>query len=423
MIQMSLKTSRVALAASLAAVLVAADGLASDSTTDWPQWRGPNRNDISTETGLLKSWPDDGPKRVWLFRDAGIGYSGPAVVDGTVYTMGGRGRTEHVIAIGDKGKELWSAEVGELLSNGWGDGPRGTPSVDGRVLYALGGRGDLVCVSRSKGTVIWRRAMKDFGGRTPGWGYTESLLVDGNLVVCTPGGRKGAIVALDKRTGKRVWQSEKFSDRAQYSSIIAAEHNGVRQYIQLTMESVAGVAAKDGRLLWRAEWPGRTAVIPTPIFHDGHVYVTSGYGVGCKLLKIGKRNAVEEVYFNRVMKNHHGGVVLLDGHIYGYSDGNGWTCQDFKTGDQVWSEKRELGKGCLTYADGRFYCVDERDGTVALVEATTRGYREHGRFRLSPLSDRRSPRGRIWTHPVISGGKLYLRDQELLFCYDVSSGS
>ncbi len=387
---------------------------------EWPQWRGPDRTDISRETGLLKSWPKDGPRRVWLFRDAGVGYSGPAIAGGRLFTMGARDGQEQLFALDVKsGKELWKIDLGSVLDNRWGDGPRSTPTVDGERVYALSGRGDLVCGKTADGSPVWQRNMNDFGVRIPGWGYCESVLIDGNQLVCTPGGKDGAIVALNKSNGELLWQSSEFTDGAQYASIIAADHNGQRQYIQLTMRHVVGIAAKDGKLLWQADFPGRTAVIPTPIFHNGHVYVTSGYNAGCKLLKIGPDNKLEELYSNKTMKNHHGGVLLLGNHIYGYSDGAGWMCQDLLTGEKVWSERRALGKGSLTYADGMLYCISERDGTVALAEASPKGWEQKGRFVLEPQTELRKPAGRIWTHPVVVNGKLFLRDQDLIYCYDV----
>ncbi len=391
-------------------------------TGDWPQWRGPDRTDVSRETGLLKSWPEGGPKRVWLFENAGLGYAGYAIVGGRLFTMGIRESSEHLIAVdAGTGKELWSAKIGEVLKNEWGDGPRGTPAVDGDRIYSMSGRGNVVCANAADGKVVWQRTMKEFGGRTPGWGYTESVLVDGNRVICTPGGEKGTIVALDKKTGEPLWQSKDFTDPAHYSSVIAADHGGKRQYIQLTEKHVAGVSAEDGKLLWSSDWPGRTAVIPTPIFTDGHVYVTAGYDVGCKLIKLGPNNEASEVYFNKEMINHHGGVVLVDGHLYGYSERLGWLCQNFKTGEKVWAEKAALGKGAVTCADGMLYCLAEKDGTVVLAEASPKGWKEHGRFKLEAQTAQRSPRGRIWTHPVVTGGRLYLRDQELLSCYDVKA--
>ena len=389
---------------------------------DWPRWRGADFSDISKEKNLLKTWPEGGPKRVWLNEDAGLGYAGIAVVKDVIYTMGLRDQTEFLIAIkAADGKELWKAEIGERFENSWGDGPRGTPTVDGEMVYALGAQGVLVAASTKDGKVAWSKKMSEFGGKTPSWGYTESPLVDGDKVVVTPGGDKGAIVALNKKTGATIWQSTEFTDPAQYASLIAFDHNGARQYCQLTMQNIVGVNAKDGKVLWKHPFPGKTAVIPTPIFRNGEVYVSAGYGVGSSKIRLGAGNEITVVFDNKVMKNHHGGVVLFGDHLYGHSDGPGWLCQDWKTGDEVWSERSAIGKGAITIADGQMYLLDEGKGTVVLADATPTGWKERGRFTLEPQTTKRKSRGKIWTHPVISNGKLYLRDQELLFCFDVAA--
>jgi outer membrane protein assembly factor BamB len=405
-------------------VAAALAGCCLANASDWPQWRGPDRSDVSKETGLLKKWPAEGPKRLWLFENAGNGYSGPAIANGKFFTIGTRDNSECVIALdANTGKELWIAKLGGKLENDWGGGPRGTPAVDGDRVYALSGKGDLTCINVADGKVIWTASMTQMGGKTPNWGYTESVLVDGDKVVCTPGGSKGAMAALNKANGKVIWRSTDFTDDAQYASIVPANINGQRQYIQLTMQHVVGIAANDGKQLWSGDWPGRTAVIPTPIYRDAHVYVTAGYGVGCKLVKIEPGNKVTTVYENKVMKNHHGGVILVGDHLYGYSDGPGWVCQDFKSGNEVWAERDKLGKGAIACADGMLYCLDEGKGTVVLIEASPKGWNEHGRFTLEPQTKIRSSRGRIWTHPVITNGKLYLRDQDLIYCYDIKAGA
>lgn len=404
--------NRLLLPALLASALVT-------SAADWPQWRGADRSDISKETGLLKQWPAEGPKLVWMNKDVGLGYSGYAIAGGKLFTLGLRGDTELLIAVDVKtGKELWATPVGPILKNGWGDGPRATPTVDGDLVFAMGGTGALLAARTADGKEVWKANMRDFGGKTPGWGYCESVLVDDGKVICTPGGGQGTLLALDKATGKAVWQSADWKDGAHYSSPIVATHNGARQYIQLTSQHVAGVNAKDGKVLWQSEWPGKTAVIPTPIYKDGHVYITSGYGVGCKLVKLGPGGEASDVYMNQNMVNHHGGVILVGDKIYGHSDKGGWTCQDFKTGEVTWSAKN-LGKGAIHCADGMFYCLEEGSGTVALVEVSDKGWNEKGRFKLTPQTEQRNPKGKVWTHPVVSDGKLYLRDQELLFCFDV----
>lgn len=387
---------------------------------DWPTFRGADRMDVSRETGLLKKWPSEGPKLAWLNKDAGLGYGGYSIVGGTLYTMGSRDVVEYVIAVdAATGKEKWAVEAGALLTNDWGNGPRGTPTIDGNNLYALSGKGTLVCLNAADGKELWRASMTDLGGKVPQWGYTESPLVEGNLVICTPGGSEGTLAAFDKSTGKVVWRSKEWTDPAQYASCIVAPHNGARQIIQMTMQSVAGVDAADGKLLWKVEFPGKVAVIPTPIFRDGQVFVAAGYGVGCKSFQIEAGNKIKDLYANTNMINHHGGVILFGDHLYGYSDKAGWTCMDFKTGEVKWTDKK-LGKGAIHCADGMLYLLDEATGTVALIEASPKGWEEKGRFVLTPQTTQRKPKGKIWTHPVVSNGKLFLRDQELLFCFDVS---
>lgn len=413
---------RMSLGFAAAAAFVIAASSAVAGAFDWPQWRGPNRDDVSTEKGLLKSWPEGGPKRVWHYDQAGLGFAGFAIADGKLFTMGARGNEELLIALdAGTGKEIWTTRMGDLLVNNWGDGPRGTPTVDGKRVYAMDGNGDLICADTGSGKTIWTASMQELGGKRPGWGYCESVLVDGDKVVCTPGGKNGAVAALDKTTGKLIWQSKDFKEGAQYSSIVPIDFAGKRQYVQLTMTALVGLDAKNGNVLWQSEWPGKTAVIPTPIYRDGHVYIASGYGVGCKLVKLSADGKAEDVYVNKVMKNHHGGVVLVGDYLYGYSDGGGWVCQNFKTGGEVWGEKNELRKGAVHCADGMLYCLDESNGTVALIEASPKGWKAHGQFKIEPQTSNDRKRGKIWTHPVVANGKLYLRDQEHILCYDVKA--
>src|SRR5436190_10553538 len=278
-----------ALASILVAFTVNPSGVLSAAQFDWPQWRGPDRTGKSKETSLLQSWPSEGPALVWKATGLGGGYSAPSVAEGRVFGSGYKGDDELVWALDAKGgKQIWSVRTASADRKiGYPEGPRATPTIDGELLYTIGPGGNLVCIETASGKERWRKEFKaEFGGRMmSGWGFSESPLVDGDKVVCTPGGSKGTLVALNKKTGEVLWESAEFTDRAAYSSIIPADIGGVRQYIQLTDQHVAGVAAKDGKLLWQAARPGRTAVIPTPIFHDNHVFVTSGYGVGCNLFK------------------------------------------------------------------------------------------------------------------------------------------
>jgi outer membrane protein assembly factor BamB len=390
-----------------------------EAAAEWFQWRGPNRDGHSPDTGLLTQWPPDGPPLLWKATGLGTGYSGVSLAAGKIFTMGDLGPDSCLLALdAAQGKTLWSTPVGRSGGGGGHPGPRCTPTFDAGQVFALNQHGDLICAEADTGKLLWRKSLpRDFGGRMmSGWGYSESPLVDGPRVVVTPGGKQGTLLALDRKTGQRLWQTKEWTDSAAYASVVVAEFGGVRQYVQITDESVAGVRATDGKVLWRIERRGRTAVVPTPIVHGNYVYVTSGYGVGCNLIKVtasSQNFTAQQVYANKTMVNHHGGVVLVKGYLYGYSDGRGWVCQAFETGQEVWSSKA-LGKGSIAYADGLLICRDERPGNVVLLEATPEGYREKGRF-LQP--DRTKERS--WPHPVISGGKLYLRDQDLLLCYDL----
>jgi hypothetical protein len=391
---------------------------------DWPQWRGPNRDEVSGETGLLKTWPKEGPKLLWTYRDAGIGYSGPAVIGNRIYTMGCRGDAEYLLAIED-GKQIWELKVGPRFDNGWGDGPRSSPTVDGDRIYALGGQGNLICAS-TDGSEKWRLSMqKDLKGQMmSGWGYCESVLIDGDHLVCCPGGREGTFAKLDKKDGKPVWRSKELTDNAAYSSIVVGDMGGVKQYVNMTGKGVAAVSAQDGKLLWKSGTAANgTAIIPTPVVSKNLVYVTSGYGAGCGLLDIqggtGKFDA-KTVYTNKEMTNHHGGVVRIENRIFGFSDSGGrWLCQDMDSGKKMWDSKK-LGKGSVTFADGHYYCYDEGSGTCVLVSASGNDWKEDGRFTIPEKTKKPRKSGRIWTHPVVANGKLYLRDQDLIFCFDVS---
>jgi outer membrane protein assembly factor BamB len=414
---------------------------------DWPQWRGRDRSGVSKETGLLKAWPKGGPTPLWTYKKAGLGFSGPAVVGDRLYTMGVRDEMTYVIALDiAKGQEAWSTKIGPLFTfklNAWGDGPRGTPTVDGDHLYALDATGLLVCLETAKGEEVWRKDLiKDLAGEMmTEWGYSESPLVDGDLLICTPGGPKGTLAALDKKTGAVKWRSTDLKNKAPYSSVVISEGGGIRQYIQTSYISaaeggvVSGFAAKDGKLLWsQPTFRGSSyAIAPTPIVRDNLVYVTCNMeGPGCHLFALtpkGKGIAAKELYSKKnqkSLKNDHGGVVLVGAHVYGHSGGRGWTCQDFKTGDVAWLDRSQLQctSGSIVAADGRLYLYSDT-GTAVLLDADPKKWQENGRFELPEKStaNKGRPSGRsaaIWTPPVVANGRLYLRDQELLFCYDVS---
>ncbi|HEV3145058.1 MAG TPA: PQQ-binding-like beta-propeller repeat protein [Gemmataceae bacterium] len=385
---------------------------------DWPQWRGPERNEVNKETGLLKDWPKEGPPLAWEMKDLGGGFSTPSVAGGRIFGMSDRGKDEVVWALDEaNGKELWATRISNSSGNGGTDGPRSTPTVEGDLLWTLGFHGDLVCLDVKSGEIKWQKNLrKEFKGQVGGWQYSESPLIDGDKLIATPGGSEAALVALNKKTGEVIWKAKVPGvERAEYSSVIVAEIGGKRQYIQFMGGGVVAVAADDGRFLWRYDSPhNTTANCSTPIYSDGHVFAASGYGTGGGLAKINFSNGeftAEEVYFTKKMVNHHGGMVLVDGYLYGSNEGL-LTCLDFHSGKLMWDD-RAPGKGSITYADGRLYYRNE-GGPICLVEATPTKYIEHGRFNQPDRSNRSA-----WPHPVIANGKLYIRDQDVLLCYDV----
>ena len=387
---------------------------------DWPQFRGPRRDGVSRETNLLKAWPEGGPKRLWLSTNLGSGYSGPAIVGEKIYIMGQRGDAQWLLCLdANDGKELWATRLGDPYTNEFGDGPRGTPTVRDGLVFALGANGELLCAEAANGKERWRTNLTALGGTVPGWGYSESPLVDGPRVIITPGGEKGAVVAIDLKTGQTIWQSKGFSDEAQYTSLMILEKGGVREYISGNRERVAGLAADDGRLLWQQKFRCGVVVSQSPIVSGDQVYMVAAGGTGCKAVKLTAPDAAEVVYANKVMKNLPGGVVLFDGHLYGYSDSIGWVCQNWLTGDEVWSSKA-LEKGTVTIADGMMYCLTEDSGTVVIADASPKGWKEISRFVLAPQSERRALKAKVWTPPVIANGRLYLRDQEDLWCFGIS---
>jgi outer membrane protein assembly factor BamB len=399
----------------VATVLVGVSALRA--ATDWPQWQGPNRTRISQETGLLKNWPPSGPRVVWTATGLGAGYGSMAVVGDRVFVQGTRGGRSVVLALNrPDGKEVWSKALGQAETDDRGPGPRGTPTVDGDRLYALSESGDLACL-KTDGTVLWQRnILRDFRGRQLSWLVSESPLVDGAHVIVSPGGPGAGIVKLDKMTGSTVWTTKELSDPAGYSSVIAADVQGVRTYMTFTAAAGVGVRASDGKLMFRYPRAANgTANITTPIFSDDKVFFTSAYGTGGGLLQLSASNgevAAKELYFTLDMKNHHGGVVLFNGYLYGFNDSI-LNCLEFATGKVVWRD-RSVGKGSVTFADGNLYLQGE-DNVMGLAEATPAGYREKGRLQIP---DKGFP---SWAHPVISDGRLYVRNQDTLLAYDIKA--
>ena len=400
---------------------------------NWPQWRGPLRDGVSTETGLLSSWPAAGPPLVWSAKGLGRGFSSVSVAGGKIFTMGDRGNAQFVIALDeDTGKELWAARIGANYNSPDDfNGPRGTPTIDGGVLYALGTYSDLVAVDVATGKERWRRNLeRDFGGQMmSGWQWSESPLVDGDRVVVTPGANRAALVALDKMTGKEIWRAgvprlgPKGADGAGYSSIVTSNGGGVKQYVQLTGRGLLGVRASDGRYLW-----GNNAVandianISTPIVKGNLVFASTSYDTGSVMVELaadaqGGVTATQRYFIppNR-FQSHHGGMVLVGDYLYGgHGQSNGFpVCLELATGKSMWSPVRNAGTGsaAVVAADGKLY-FRYQNGMVVLIDATPAGYKESGSFQIP------NPFHLSWPHPVIAGGRLYLREQDALHAYNI----
>ena len=449
--------------------------------SDWPQWQGPGRDAVSSETGLMQQWSEGGPPLVWTATGLGGGDSAPAVVDGMIYGLSNCDGEEIVWAIGEKdGAEVWSASLGEAFEQDRPqskEGPGGTPTIDSDRLYVVGMGGRVACLNRKDGKIVWMRSLvDDFGGTPPAWSDRESPLVDGDKLICTSGSNNAMVVALDKKTGTTIWQTtvvdeatspeaasnpptrtsrneasrrdssprsrpDAERDRrrsgrggfgrgprgprsgAAYSSPIVIEVDGVRQYVQLVADALIGVRASDGKELWRYTAPANPMGIncSTPLYKDGLVFAASAYGTGGGAVKLSKKDDgtfyADEVYFAPQMQNHHGGMIVLDDTLYGANGGNGGgvlTALDFQTGDVLWRD-RDAPKGALLLADGRLYLRGE-DGDMVLVEPSRDEYVERGRFTQPDRSS--SP---AWAHPIIANGKLYIRDQDKLYCYDVTA--
>jgi outer membrane protein assembly factor BamB len=349
----------------------------------------------------------------------GVGNAAPSVVGNVLYTMGEKDDKEWVLAldVSREGKQIWASPIGPIRNNGNGfPGPRSTPTIDGNRLYTLGIAGDIVCMETKGGRIVWHHdVVKDFGGKTPSWGYAESVLVDGPLVICTPGGPKSTIAAINKTNGRLVWGSP-VGDPAGYASVVKVMVGRSKQYVNLTMKGVIGVDAKHGKFLWRYNAPAsRMANCSTCLTSGDTVFAASGYSTGGGLARIEPSDggfAANQVYFTKKMQNHHGGMVLVGDFLYGCSDPSILTCLDFKTGNVKWTD-RSSGKCSVLWADGMLYCRNE-NGPISLVEATPKGFDLKGRFDQPDRSDRSS-----WPYLVIANGVMYVRDQDVLLAYDV----
>ena len=421
----------------VALVLVAATSAAvtfAAASPEWPQWRGPNRDDVAQESGLLAKWPDAGPPLAWKASGLGGGFSSVAISGGRIYTLGDRAGSQQIVAMNlADGKIAWTAKLGPVWEDEYG-GPRGTPTVDGERVYALGTAGDLACWDTKTGKELWRKNLeRDFGGRMmSSWQWSESPLVDGDRLIVTPGVAGAGLVALDKKTGKEVWRAampslgDKGADGAGYSSVVISNGGGVKQYVQLLGRGLVSVRAQDGKFLWSYNKVANdVANIATPIVKGDHVFASTGYGTGSVLLEISRAgNGVQakEVYYlpAKTLQNHHGGLVLIGDHVYGgHGHNRGYPiCVEMKTGKVAWGgEGADMahggtGSAAVTAADGHLY-FRYQNGRMVLIEATPGGLRVKGAFAIPGVQNP------SWSHPVVAGGKLYLREQDNLYVYEL----
>jgi outer membrane protein assembly factor BamB len=416
------------------------------SAEDWPQWRGPERNGISSEKGLLQQWPAEGPRLVWEQHDLGTGYSTPAIADGRVFLISNKGLDdEFVQALSTKdGKQIWSTQLGKVGNPDQKPsypGARSTPTVDGNVLYALSSDGDLACVSVGDGKINWKKNLRtDFGGEPGVWAYSESPLVDGDALVVTPGGDEATMLKLHKKDGSVIWKGhhepkkadaeadksakKKKENTAGYASIVIFNAAGKKQYIQFMGDGLVGVDAATGNFLWLYSHTsqGSPANIPTPVCADDCVYSSAGYTGGglVKLSSEGDGVKVDEVYFDKKLPRAIGGAVLVDGNLYGTSK-EMTQCVDFKTGDVKWSKEHGVAPASILYADNRLYMHGEEQGDVMLLEASPTAYKEVGHFTPPDVPADRA--GKAWAYPVIANGRLYIHDWGKLWCYDLKAGA
>jgi outer membrane protein assembly factor BamB len=409
---------RIAFLISLAPTIIHAN--------DWSQWRGPHRDGISAEKGLLKEWPKEGPKLIWQVKDIGAGFSTPSIVGDRIYVLASEGLNDEfaeALAVSD-GKKIWSTPIGKVgkpQQQPNYPAARSTPTVDGDTIYALGSDGDLVSLQLASGKLNWKKNLQtDFGGVAGKWAYSESPLIDGDTLVCSPGGSTASVIALNKKSADVIWKAVvPTAEPAAYASAMIIEAAGVKQYVQMLEKGLVGIDAKTGKVLWRASKTVSKygATIPTPVVYDSEVY-SAGSGSGGALVKLkaadGKVEA-EQVYFSPKLPTAIGGAVKVGDLLFGTS-ATGLVCSDFATGDIKW-EDRSLGSASLCFADGNLYLHGE-NGEVALVLAAADGYHEKGRFAPANPPDRGN--AKAWAYPVVANGKLYIRDIGTLWCYEVS---
>ena len=392
---------------------------AAGHAAEWPQFHGPRRDNLSAETGLLKQWPAEGPKRLWTAKGIGHGFSTVAIAGGLIYTTGNIGPDTVITALDLDGKTQWTAKNGPADTHDR-PGTRSTPTLDGGRLYHENSVGDLVCLDAKTGKPVWSvNILKKFGGQRPTWGLAESPLIDGGHVICVPGGANAGMAALDKTTGETVWVCKETTEKPGYGSPVAIDFGGVHQIVTMMQKSVVGIRADTGKLLWRQPHVAfADETIATPLFHDRFLFVSTLFPGGSQLIELsgaGDGVSAKQAWQTNALGNHHGGVVLVDGYLYGANVARKWVCLDFKTGKMAHAADG-VGKGSVTYADDMLYTYSENDGTVGLVKAAPDGHEIISQFRVPE-----GGKGPRWAHPVVCGGRLYLRHGDFLYCHDIQA--
>jgi len=414
--------SRMTANGSLLIVLVSicptGQGATAADSAYWPQFHGPKRDNMSTETGLLKQWPEGGPELLWTAKGLGHGYAGVSIADGQIYSAGNIDDESVVTAMDMDGKTLWQTGCGPAWKGPY-PGTRGTPTIDGDRVYYETPLGDVVCLDAKTGRKIWGlNILERFQGKNIRWALSESLLVDGDRVICCPGGEDACVAALDKMTGKLVWKCPGVGVQAGYASPRLVEYQGLRIIIALMLKAMVGVNADTGELLWKVEHVSLfDENVLTPVYHDGQVFVSSlaSGSVKWKIHVDGQKASVEELWRSKEMDNHHDGVILVGGHLYGSTailNKGQWICLDWETGEKKYADKG-VGKGSVTYADGMLYTLSEF-GRVGLVQPAPGSHRLICQFSLPEQGE-----GKSWAHPVVCGGRLYIRHGDFLYAYDV----
>ncbi|MGI9474680.1 MAG: PQQ-binding-like beta-propeller repeat protein [Rubripirellula sp.] len=419
-----------------ASALIPCTTSALAENADWPQWRGTSRNGHAAPQELMQSWPEGGPSVRWSFEDAGVGYSTVAVVDGRLYTLGANEENCFAICLDMKdGSLVWKrdfarASTSDDYNHGWGGGPRSTPTVNGDQVFVLSDVGILAGLDKATGDVQWKTDLvTEHGGKIPVWGYSDSPLVDESRVVVTPGESK-FMVAVDRSNGKEVWRSKGVDAPAQYVSIMKGRVGETDYYVTANKEGLVAFDCVRGEKLFSDPTTGNgVAVIPTPILEGNQLYHTSDYGAGNTLLDLssegqGSIKADSVYHLNaKTMQNHHGGVVLVEGTIYGFTKANGgaWMAQDMESGETLWDERIKPNKsGSICYADGRLYCYNDKEGTVFLVEPSREGWLRKGDLKIPRQTKIPRNKGAIWAHPIVADQTLIIRDQDLIYAFDIA---